>query len=125
VVALGQRPAAGKFAHVKTRTTRRELLRARRALVLIGLCGALTLAAFGYFDLRHNNSLEMPVFCVIFGIFIAFGAWISNTLRCPKCGLQQFYNVGDEREFHFCPNCGADFNAPLSPSSEADSPAGR
>jgi hypothetical protein len=67
----------------------------------------------------------LPGFFVIFGIFIASGASISNALRCPTCGLHQFYNDGVERDFHFCPKCGADFNAPLPPPSQGDSAAGR
>ncbi|HWX70116.1 MAG TPA: hypothetical protein VNY25_10470 [Steroidobacteraceae bacterium] len=110
---------------MKTPTTRQELLRARRSLVALGLSGALGLGAFAYFDVQHHTSFEMPVFCVIFGIFIAFGASISNALRCPNCGLDQFYNDGVERDFHFCPKCGADFNAPLPSPSQGDSPAGR
>jgi hypothetical protein len=113
------------FAHMKTRTTREGLLRARCSLVLLGLSGALGLGAFAYLDLQHHSSLEMPVFCVIFGVFIALGASISNALRCPNCGLHQFYNDGVAREFHFCPKCGADFNAPLPPPSQGDSAAGR
>jgi ribosomal protein S27AE len=113
------------FAHMKTPTTRQELLRARRSLVSLGLAGALGLGAFGYVDLHHHTPLEMPVFCVIFGIFIAFGALISNALRCPKCGLHQFYNDGVGRDFRFCPKCGADFSAPMPPRLRVDSPAGR
>lgn len=110
---------------MKTPTTRQRLLRARRSLVLLGLSGALGIGAFAYFDLEHHTSLEMPAFLVIFGIFTAFGASISSALRCPNCGVHQFYNDGVERDFHFCPMCGADFNAPLPPPSQADSYAER
>jgi hypothetical protein len=108
-------------------TTRQELLRARRCLVLLGLAGALGIGAFGYLDLHHHSSLEMPVFFVIFGMFIACGALISNAMRCQKCGLDlgRFSNDGDGSELHFCPKCGADFNAPLAPVPQGDSPAGR
>jgi hypothetical protein len=107
-------PGPVVLAHMKTPTTRQRLLRARRCLVLLGLTGALGLEAFAYFDLHHRTSLEMPVFFVIFGIFIAFGASISNALRCPKCALHlsRCYKDGVGRDLHFCPNCGADFNAP-------------
>ena len=112
------RPGPVVFADMKTPTTRRRLLRARRYLVLLGLAGALGLEALVYFDLHHHTSLEMPVFFVIFGIFIAFGASISNALRCPKCALHlsRCYNDGVGRDLHFCPKCGADFNAPLRPA---------
>jgi len=113
------------FAHMKPPTIRQELLRARRSLVLLGLSGALAIGAFAYTDLQHHTSLEVPVFFLIFGIFITFGASISNALRCPHCGLHQFYYDGVERDFHFCPMCGADFDAPLPLPSQADSYVGR
>ena len=111
------RPGAGSVCAMRAPTTRQQLLRARRYLVLLGLAGTLGLEAFVYFDLHHHSSLEMPVFFVIFGIFIAFGASISNALRCPKCALHlsRCYNDGVGRDLHFCPKCGADFNAPLPP----------
>jgi hypothetical protein len=102
---------------MKTRTTRQQLLRARRHLVLLGLAGALGLETFVYVDLHHHTSLETPVFLVIFAMFIAFGALISNALRCPKCALHlsRCYNDGVRRDLHFCPKCGDNFNAPLPP----------
>ena len=105
------------FVHMKTPTTSQQLLRTRRYLVSLGLAGALGLEAFVYFDLHHHSSLEMPAFFVIFGIFIAFGASLSNALRCPKCALHlsRRYKDGVGRDLHFCPKCGADFNAPLLP----------
>ena len=101
------------FARIKAPTTREVLLRARLCLNLLGLSGAVGLGALGYFDVHHHSSLEMPLFFVVFGIFIACGAALSNALRCPQCSLPQFYNDGVERNFHVCPRCGADFNAPL------------
>jgi predicted RNA-binding Zn-ribbon protein involved in translation (DUF1610 family) len=100
---------------MKAATTRQQLLRARRCLVVLGLAGALGLEAFVYFDLHHHTSLEMPAFLVIFAIFIALGASISNALRCPKCALHlnRCYNDRVGRDLHFCPKCGANFNAPL------------
>ena len=100
-------------------------LRARCSLVLLGLSGALGLGVFAYVDVQHHSPFEMPVFCVMLGIFIAFGALISNALRCPNCGLHQYYNAGAERELHFCPQCGADFNAALPAPSQGNWPAGR
>ena len=110
---------------MKTTTTRQRLLRARRCLVLLGLSGALGLGLFAYVDVQHHSPLEMPVFCVILGIFIAFGALISNALRCPNCGLHQYYNAGSGRDLHFCPQCRADFNAALPVPSQGNRPAGR
>jgi rubredoxin len=117
--------AAAVFAHMKTPTTRQKLLRARCSLVLLGLSGALGLGVFAYVDVQHHSPLEMPVFGVILGIFTAFGALISNALRCPNCGLHQYYNAGAERDLHFCPQCGADFNAALPAPSQGNWPAGR
>jgi hypothetical protein len=124
---LTPRPRSGRAraAHMKTPTTRQELLRARCSLVLLGLSGTLSLGVFAYVDVQHHSPLEMPVFCVIFGIFIAFGALISNALRCPNCSLHQYYNAGVERDLHFCPQCGADFNAALPAPSQGNWPAGR
>ena len=113
------------FAHMKTPTTRQRLLRARCSLVLLGLSGALGLGVFAYVDVQHHSPLELPVFCMILGIFIAFGALISNALRCPNCGLHQYYNAGAARDLHFCPHCGADFNAALPARSQGNWPAGR
>ena len=79
---------------MRTPTTRQELLRARRSLVLLGLAGALGTGVFAYVDVQHHSPLEMSVFFVIVGIFIALGALISNALRCPSCGLHQYYNAG-------------------------------
>jgi len=108
------RPRPVVLAHMKTPTTRQQLLRARRGLVLLGLASAVGLEAFAYFDLHHHSSLEMPVFFVTLGIFIALGALLSNALRCPKCALQlsRYDKYGAGRDLHFCPNCGADFNVP-------------
>jgi hypothetical protein len=99
---------------MKTPTTRQQLLRARRRLVLLGIAGVLGLEAFAYCHLYHRTALEMPAFLVILGIFIAFGASISNALRCPTCTLDlgRCYKGGVGRDLHFCPNCGVDFNAP-------------
>ena len=104
---------------MKVATTRQQVLRARRYLVLLGLAGALGLEAFVYFDLNHHTSLEMPVFLVIFAIFIAFGASISNALRCPKCALHlnRCYKNGVGRDLHFCPRCGANFRGETRGSS--------
>jgi len=113
------------FAHMKTPTTRQEFSRARRSLVLLGLSGALGIGAFAYLDFQHHTSLEVPVFFLIFGIFIAFGASISNALRCPNCGRHQSYYDGVERDSHLCPMCGADFDAPLPSPPQADSYVGR
>jgi len=113
------------FTRSEPSTTRQELLRARRALVWLGLAGTLDLGAFGYFDLHHHTPLEVPVFFLIFGVFIACGAWISNALRCPDCGLHQFCNEGVARDLHFCPRCGADFNSRRQPPARGDAPAGR
>lgn len=110
---------------MKTPTIRRGLLRARRFLVLLGLAGALGLGAFAYVDVQHHSPLEMPVFFLIFGLFIVFGALITNALRCPDCGRHQYYNAGLERDLHFCPQCGADFNAALPARSQGNWPAGR
>ena len=113
------------FTPTASPTTRQGLLRARRALVWLGLAGTLGLGAFGYFDLHHHSTLEVPVFFLIFAIFIACGAWISNALRCPKCGLHQFYNDGVARELYSCPQCGADFNSRRSPPARGAAPARR
>ena len=108
-------PGVGSVRAMKEPTTRQQLLRARRYLFLLGLAGPLGLEAFVYFDLHHHTSLEMPVFLVIFGMFIALGASIGNALRCPNCALHlnRFYNNEAGRDLHFCPKCDANFNAPL------------
>lgn len=102
-------------AHMKTPTIRQQLLRARRSLLMLGLAGVLGLEVFAFFDLQHPDaSLEMPLFYVTCGLFVAFGALISNALRCPKCAvhISRCYKTRVGRDFHSCTNCGADFNAP-------------
>ena len=99
---------------MKIPTTRQQLLRARRYLIVLGIAGVFVLEAFAYVDLHHHTPLEMPLFFVTFGLFIAFGALISNALRCPNCTLHvsRSYKKGGGRDLHCCPNCGVDFNAP-------------
>jgi hypothetical protein len=53
-------PGPVVFAHMKTPTTRQQLLRARRYLVLLGLAGALGLEALVYFNRYFNAPLPPP-----------------------------------------------------------------
>jgi len=100
---------------MKARTTHQKLLRARHYVVLLGLAGALGLEVFVNFELHHHSPLEMPVFLLVFGIFIALGAWVTNALRCPKCSLHLSYcKNAPGRDLHSCPKCGANFNVPVS-----------